>query len=213
MPCWASWHQGWAAHTGICKENTTCLCNTNLFSFIYSYIWFTSMMFSWSYSVFFTLNGQTESKTHIYQHLLIAKFEKLKIVQMRLLWVSVCVAQTSVPRKVGRMYKLAESEWGTQSWSTSTNFLMHSSNSARSKLYRKAETDVFVSVSRLNTECGCSKEVRNVSLTGRQALWADFSIRFMFIMGLKRRTLLSSPQYAFIPSKSCTQYVFTFKHK
>ncbi len=170
-------------------------------------------MFSWSYSVFFTLNGQTESKTHVYQHLLIAKFEKLKTVQMRLLWVSVCVALTSVPRKVGRMYKLAESEWGTQSWSTSTNFLMHSSNSARSKLYRKAETGVFVSVSRLNTECGCSKEVRNVSLTGRQALWADFSIRFMFIMGLKRRTLLSSPQYAFIPSKSCTQYVFTFKHK
>ncbi len=56
------------------------------FFYIYSYHGFTSMMFSWSYSVFFTLNGKTESKTHIYQHLLIAKFEKLKIVQMRLLW-------------------------------------------------------------------------------------------------------------------------------
>lgn len=40
---------------------------------------------------------------------------------------------TSVPIKVGRIYRLAAVEYGTHSFSTSTSFRMHSSSSFWSK--------------------------------------------------------------------------------
>lgn len=40
---------------------------------------------------------------------------------------------TSVPIKVGRIYRLADVEYGTHSFSTSTSFRMHSNSSFWSK--------------------------------------------------------------------------------
>lgn len=42
----------------------------------------------------------------------------------------------------------------------------------------------------------------HIHLTGRQALLAELAMRFMLSIGLKRRSLLSSPRYAFNPSNS-----------
>lgn len=44
--------------------------------------------------------------------------------------------------------------------------------------------------------------IPHTHLTGRQALLADLDMRFMLSIGLKRRSWLSSPRYAFNPSKS-----------
>lgn len=53
---------------------------------------------------------------------------------------NVTILLTSVLINVGLMYRLAESDWGTQSWSISTNLLIHSSNSVWSKAWRSEAT-------------------------------------------------------------------------
>lgn len=48
-----------------------------------------------------------------------------------------------------------------------------------------------------------------IDLTGRQALLADLAMRFMLSIGLKRRSRLSSPRYAFKPSNSWRDIIIT----